>query len=165
MHVIPRIQSRAPGELAEMECHVTGVPVPNVKWLKNDENLKMLADKYTIVGNGTALMVSKITYSDTGAYMCVASSPAGSSRDISSLVVQDEPAPSECPQPGIHLAIRNSQAPGSAMETFRGISKYSPRSPAANSDSVIRDSETIPKMRNESLRYGSFDVIGFETET
>ncbi|XP_018495062.1 follistatin-related protein 5 [Galendromus occidentalis] len=95
VHVIPRIQSRAPGELAEMECHVTGVPVPKVKWLKNDEDLKMLADKYTIVGNGTALMVSKITYSDTGAYMCVASSPAGSSRDISSLVVQDEPAPSE----------------------------------------------------------------------
>lgn len=124
MHVIPRLQSRAPGELAEMECHVTGVPAPSVQWLKNDEPLKMatplssdtktvspfmiaagvagstnvadMGGKYTVVGNGTALMVAKIGYSDTGAYMCVATSPAGASaRDISSLVVQDEPAPSE----------------------------------------------------------------------
>lgn len=109
-----------------MECHVTGVPTPSVQWLKNDEPLKMATPlssgsdsrtvspfmiaagvagsptgaeaggKYTVVGNGTALMVAKIGYSDTGAYMCVASSPAGASaRDISSLVVQDEPAPSE----------------------------------------------------------------------
>ncbi|XP_064457784.1 follistatin-related protein 5-like isoform X1 [Ornithodoros turicata] len=93
VHVIPKLQSRAPGELAEMECHVIGVPTPRVTWLKNDEGLKMATDKYTIVGNGTALMVGKITYSDTGAYMCVASNPAGSTRDISSLVVQDQPTP------------------------------------------------------------------------
>lgn len=124
VHVIPRLQSRAPGELAEMECHVTGVPAPSVQWLKNDEPLKMstplssnsdsktissfmtaagvigsanngdFGGKYTVVGNGTALMVAKIGYADTGAYMCVATSPAGASaRDISSLVVQDEPAP------------------------------------------------------------------------
>ncbi|EEC08615.1 cell adhesion molecule, putative, partial [Ixodes scapularis] len=93
VRVIPKLQSRAPGELAEMECHVTGVPTPRVTWLKNDEGLKIATDKYTIVGNGTALMVGKITYSDTGAYMCVASNPAGSTRDISSLVVQDQPTP------------------------------------------------------------------------
>lgn len=47
-------------------------------------------------GNGTALSVGKLTYSDTGAYMCVATSPAGVTRDIASLIVQDQPAPSEC---------------------------------------------------------------------
>ncbi|XP_076348907.1 follistatin-related protein 5-like isoform X2 [Tachypleus tridentatus] len=93
VHVIPKLQSRAPGELAEMECHVTGVPTPNVSWLKNDDELRVRVNKYTVVGNGTALMVGKITYSDTGAYMCVASNPAGSMRDISSLVVQDHPTP------------------------------------------------------------------------
>lgn len=93
VRVIPKLQSRAPGELAEMECHVTGVPTPRVTWLKNDEGLRVATDKYTIIGNGTALMVGKITYSDTGAYMCVASNPAGSTRDISSLVVQDQPTP------------------------------------------------------------------------
>ncbi|XP_055933578.1 follistatin-related protein 5-like isoform X2 [Argiope bruennichi] len=93
VHVIPKLQSRAPGELAEMECHVIGVPTPAVSWLKNDEELKLMTDKYTIVGNGTALLVGKITYSDTGAYMCVASNPAGMTRDITSLIVQDQPTP------------------------------------------------------------------------
>lgn len=93
VHVIPKLQSRAPGELAEMECHVIGVPTPHVSWLKNDEELKLMTDKYTIVGNGTALLVGKITYSDTGAYMCVASNPAGTTRDITSLIVQDQPTP------------------------------------------------------------------------
>lgn len=93
VHVIPKLQSRAPGELAEMECHVIGVPTPAVSWLKNDEELKLMTDKYTIVGNGTALLVGKITYSDTGAYMCVASNPAGTTRDITSLIVQDQPTP------------------------------------------------------------------------
>ncbi|PRD31101.1 UNVERIFIED_CONTAM: hypothetical protein NCL1_24418 [Trichonephila clavipes] len=50
VHVIPKLQSRAPGELAEMECHVIGVPTPAVSWLKNDEELKLMTDKYTIVG-------------------------------------------------------------------------------------------------------------------
>ncbi|GFY72427.1 follistatin-related protein 5 [Trichonephila inaurata madagascariensis] len=92
VHVVPKLQSRAPGELAEMECHVIGVPQPRVYWLKNDEELKMGSEKYTIIGNSTALVVGKITYSDTGAYMCVATNPAGTTRDISSLVVQDQPA-------------------------------------------------------------------------
>ncbi|XP_023220936.1 follistatin-related protein 5-like isoform X2 [Centruroides vittatus] len=93
VHAIPKLQSRAPGELTEMECHVTGVPLPHVTWLKNDEELRLSSEKYTIVGNGTALIVGKITYSDTGAYMCVGSNPAGTTRDISSLVVQDQPTP------------------------------------------------------------------------
>ncbi|XP_076327229.1 follistatin-related protein 5-like isoform X1 [Tachypleus tridentatus] len=93
VHVVPKLQSRSPGELAEMECHVAGVPTPKVSWLKNDDELRMETNKYTIVGNGTALLVGKVTYSDTGAYMCVASNPAGSMRDISSLVVQDHPTP------------------------------------------------------------------------
>ncbi|GBN76920.1 Follistatin-related protein 5, partial [Araneus ventricosus] len=95
VHVVPKLQSRAPGELAEMECHVIGVPQPRVYWLKNDEELKMGSEKYTIIGNSTALVVGKITYSDTGAYMCVATNPAGTTRDISSLVVQDQPARSK----------------------------------------------------------------------
>ncbi|KAG8190293.1 hypothetical protein JTE90_012583 [Oedothorax gibbosus] len=92
VHVVPKLQSRAPGELAEMECHVIGVPQPRVTWLKNDEELKMGSEKYTIIGNSTSLVVGKITYSDTGAYMCVATNPAGTARDISSLVVQDQPS-------------------------------------------------------------------------
>ncbi|XP_076361506.1 follistatin-related protein 5-like [Tachypleus tridentatus] len=98
VHIIPKLQSRSPGEFIEIECHVAGVPTPNVSWLKNDYELKDEDDKYTIVGNGTALLIGKVTYSDTGAYMCVASNPAGSMRDISSLVVQDQPTPTAAPE-------------------------------------------------------------------
>lgn len=52
-----------------------------------------------VAGNGTALLVGKITYSDTGAYMCVAANPAGVTRDITSLIVQDQPTPSKHPPP------------------------------------------------------------------
>lgn len=93
VHVIPKIQSKRPGDEATLECHASGVPTPRVQWLKNDEELKMDVQKYSVIGNSTALSVNKITYSDTGAYMCIASNTAGSVRDISSLVVQEEPTP------------------------------------------------------------------------
>lgn len=80
-------------------CYNWGV-LFQVEWLKNDEPLRMEAhDKYEMVGNGTELRVRSITYADTGAYMCQATSVGGLTRDISSLVVQEEPAPSECPTP------------------------------------------------------------------
>ncbi|XP_065341205.1 follistatin-related protein 5-like isoform X2 [Cloeon dipterum] len=91
--VTPRIQSRRPEEDAAMLCHVVGQPFPKVEWLKNDEPLRMEAGKYEMVGNGTELRVRHISYADTGAYMCQASSVGGLTRDISSLVVQDEPSP------------------------------------------------------------------------
>ncbi|KAG1696653.1 Follistatin-related protein 5 [Nymphon striatum] len=91
--VLPKLQYRAPSEMASMMCHVVGEPTPTVKWLKNDDKLKMASHKYTIIGNGTSLTVGKITYSDTGAYSCVADNAAGSASDISSIVVEDEPQP------------------------------------------------------------------------
>ncbi|GAB6019625.1 hypothetical protein CHUAL_001187 [Chamberlinius hualienensis] len=93
VRVMPRIQSRKPGEEVTIKCHANGVPLPSVHWLKNDEELKMAKQKYSVVGNGTSLAIRKIVYSDTGAYMCVASNSAGTVRDISSLVVQDDPTP------------------------------------------------------------------------
>ncbi|XP_060534738.1 follistatin-related protein 5-like [Cylas formicarius] len=92
VHVMPRIQSKRPGEEATMFCHVTGEPFPKVEWLKNDEPLKPdNPRKYQIVGNGTALQVRDIDFADTGAYMCQATSIGGLTRDISSLVVQEQP--------------------------------------------------------------------------
>lgn len=92
--VTPRIQSRRPGEDASMFCHVIGEPFPKVEWLKNDELLRLeLIRKYDIVGNGTELKVHNIEYADTGAYMCQAANVGGLTRDISSLIVQQEPTP------------------------------------------------------------------------
>lgn len=81
-----------------MRCHVVGEPLPRVEWLKNDEPLHEQqhdGDKYEVVGNGTRLAIRSINYADTGAYMCQATSIGGVTRDISSLVVQEQPTPSE----------------------------------------------------------------------
>ncbi|KAF5303953.1 hypothetical protein FQA39_LY01738 [Lamprigera yunnana] len=94
VHVTPRIQSKRPAEDATMYCHVAGEPFPKVEWLKNDEPLRFdNAHKYQIVGNGTALRIKSINFADTGAYMCQATNIGGLTRDISSLVVQDQPTP------------------------------------------------------------------------
>ncbi|XP_049818576.1 follistatin-related protein 5-like [Aethina tumida] len=95
VHVTPRIQSKRPGEDATMLCHVAGEPFPKVEWLKNDESLRSdNPRKYQIIGNGTALKIRNIAFADTGAYMCQATSIGGLTRDISSLVVQEQPTPS-----------------------------------------------------------------------
>lgn len=77
-----------------MFCHVIGEPFPKVEWLKNDEPLKLeIPLKYEIIGNGTELQIHNIGYADTGAYMCQATNIGGITRDISSLVVQEDPTP------------------------------------------------------------------------
>ncbi|XP_012285083.1 follistatin-related protein 5, partial [Orussus abietinus] len=93
VRVTPRLQSKRPGEEATMCCHVVGEPLPRVEWLKNDEPLHDKENKYEVVGNGTRLVVRNIDYADTGAYMCQATSIGGLTRDISSLVVQEQPTP------------------------------------------------------------------------
>lgn len=113
VRVTPRLQSKRPGEEATMWCHVVGEPLPRVEWLKNDEALRFDEDedseentqenededvnedgKYEVVGNGTKLVIRNIGYADTGAYMCQATSLGGLTRDISSLVIQEQPTPS-----------------------------------------------------------------------
>ncbi|XP_071516864.1 follistatin-related protein 5-like isoform X2 [Panulirus ornatus] len=94
VQVTPHIQSLRPGEEAIMSCRATGEPFPKVEWLKNDEPLRVdIPHKYEVVGNGTQLRVRNIGYADTGAYMCQATSVGGMARDISSLIVQENPAP------------------------------------------------------------------------
>lgn len=78
-----------------MFCHVIGEPFPNIEWLKNDEKINHTIhhEKYEIIGSGVSLKIKNIGYSDTGAYMCQASNFGGVVRDISSLIVQEEPQP------------------------------------------------------------------------
>jgi hypothetical protein len=79
-----------------------------VEWLKNEEPLRLdIPHKYKIIGNGTELQLHKIAYADTGAYMCQASNVGGVTRDISSLVVQEDPTPSE--SAAFILEVHNSE--------------------------------------------------------
>ncbi|XP_012225565.2 follistatin-related protein 5-like [Linepithema humile] len=92
--VTPQFQSKRPKGAAKMKCHVVGEPLPRVRWLKNDKPLsENQPDKYEVIGNGTKLLIRKVDYADTGAYMCEATSAGGLTRDISSLVIQAQPTP------------------------------------------------------------------------
>jgi hypothetical protein len=63
--------------------------------MKNDEFIQFddQSRKYEFIGNGTSIRIRDIKYSDTGAYMCAATSIGGAVRDLSSLIVQDDPTP------------------------------------------------------------------------
>lgn len=97
VYVTPHLQSRRPGEVAEIACSIIGEPVPYIKWMKNDETIQMdgakASSKYEFVGNGSTIRIKNIQYADTGAYMCAATSIGGAVRDLSSLIVQDDPTP------------------------------------------------------------------------
>lgn len=87
--VTPQMQSKRPGESAEIICHSLGEFVPTLGWLKNEKPMELTNDvKFTILGNGTSLRINNLTFSDTGAYTCV--STVGHSA-VSTLVVQTDP--------------------------------------------------------------------------
>lgn len=84
-----------------MTCHATGEPFPTVLWLKNDVTIDSSDSRLEVIGNGSRLRIHNLTYADTGAYMCQASSAGGSVQEISSLIVQDEPVASK-----LHLVCK-----------------------------------------------------------
>lgn len=95
VRVWPDMQSRRPGESSEILCRVVSEPLAQVVWLKNNEPLDAADTRLVLSGNGTALRIHNATYTDTGAYACRATNIGGVQQAISSLIVQDEPIPSE----------------------------------------------------------------------
>lgn len=86
--VEPGVQTRLPGEDAVVFCHVTGEPFPQVQWLKGEEPLRATDPrKYVTIGNGTELRVRHVDFGDTGVYYCRAHSDAGTTRDMSTIIV------------------------------------------------------------------------------
>lgn len=85
------MQSKRPGESAEIVCYSIGEFYSTLGWLKNEKQLEAADDtKYTILGNGTSLKINDLTFSDTGAYTCTS---AGGHSTVSTLVVQADPTP------------------------------------------------------------------------
>lgn len=84
------MQSKRPGESADITCYSVGEFFPSLEWLKNEKPLDTLNNKYTIIGNGTSLRINSLSFYDTGAYTCT--STAGHSK-VSTLVVQLDPTP------------------------------------------------------------------------
>ncbi|KAM9795577.1 follistatin-related protein 5 [Neosynchiropus ocellatus] len=90
IRVHPESQAREPGVTASLRCHADGVPRPLLSWLKNGVDIaSKLSKQLTLQANGSEVHISNVHFEDTGAYTCIARSPAGVDEDISSLFVED----------------------------------------------------------------------------
>ncbi|XP_070624675.1 hemicentin-1 isoform X2 [Bos indicus] len=65
--------------LLELDCQVTGSPLPTIMWLK-DGQLIDERDGFRILLNGHKLVIAQAQVSDTGLYRCVATNTAGDHR-------------------------------------------------------------------------------------
>lgn len=77
------------GDSARLECKVTGSPVISVKWFKNEMEIN-ISPKYRMDFTDlvASLEIVNCTVQDSGDYVCLASSEAGSDRCSSTLTVK-----------------------------------------------------------------------------
>ncbi|NXE93182.1 HMCN1 protein, partial [Menura novaehollandiae] len=75
------------GESIQLVCNASGVPTPDMQWLKDGK--AVAGDKVT--PDGSTLNISRALTSDTGKYTCVATSPAGEEDRIFNLNVYVPP--------------------------------------------------------------------------
>ncbi|VDK50737.1 unnamed protein product [Anisakis simplex] len=77
--------------IATLSCEVDGVPTPRIKWFKDDEELKIAAEKYTssFKKGVVELDVKNIEKSDEGTYTMRATNEIGSVESKASLVVEE----------------------------------------------------------------------------
>ncbi|XP_063930997.1 peroxidasin isoform X2 [Zophobas morio] len=64
------------GSTVIFTCKVTGDPKPSIFWMRNDEEIKMNNDKYTIMENGS-LRIKNTDDNDRGHYECMAKNSDG----------------------------------------------------------------------------------------
>ncbi|KFO77977.1 Netrin receptor DCC, partial [Cuculus canorus] len=83
----------------ELECSVSGKPVPTVEWIKNGE-VVIPSDYFQIVGGGN-LRILGVVKSDEGFYQCVAENEAGNAQASAQLIVPQPviPSPGVLPSP------------------------------------------------------------------
>uniref|UniRef100_A0A8C5DVV7 DCC netrin 1 receptor n=1 Tax=Gouania willdenowi TaxID=441366 RepID=A0A8C5DVV7_GOUWI len=68
----------------ELECAVTGNPLPSVRWMKNGE--EVIPSDYFQIVDGSNLQILGLVKSDEGFYQCVAENSAGSSQAMAQLL-------------------------------------------------------------------------------
>ncbi|NXY61032.1 HMCN1 protein, partial [Callaeas wilsoni] len=87
------------GESVQLLCNATGVPTPDVQWLKDGKTVRGTLNKPTVLcdapcrvtADGSTLNISRALTSDTGKYTCVATNPAGEEDRIFNLNVYVPP--------------------------------------------------------------------------
>ncbi|XP_030135337.4 hemicentin-1 [Taeniopygia guttata] len=80
------------GESAQLLCNATGVPTPDVQWLKDGKAVASDdLQRIRVTPDGSTLNISRALTSDTGKYTCVATNPAGEEDRIFNLNVYVPP--------------------------------------------------------------------------
>ncbi|XP_062424693.1 obscurin isoform X1 [Rhea pennata] len=81
------------GETVKLACKVTGAPKPSVCWYKDGKPVEV--DPHHIIiedpDGSCTLILDNLAGSDSGQYMCFASSPAGSTSTLGKILVQVPP--------------------------------------------------------------------------
>lgn len=87
------------GDAVTLECVANGVPKPQIKWLRNGEDIDFsdLDSRFRIVGVGS-LQIGIVDESDSGSYQCRASNSVDSVDSQSMLEVQVAPKFLDTPQ-------------------------------------------------------------------
>lgn len=95
-----------------LNCHVRGVPKPNITWVKDGVTLEP-SEKYQLVENddGTVeLIVSDVTNQDSGKYVCKADSRAGAAEIVHLVQVPARSQRNSIPTPPRKVSVAESPA-------------------------------------------------------
>uniref|UniRef100_A0A3B3D354 DCC netrin 1 receptor n=1 Tax=Oryzias melastigma TaxID=30732 RepID=A0A3B3D354_ORYME len=76
----------------ELECAVTGNPLPTIRWMKNGE--EVIPSDYFQIVDGSNLQILGLVKSDEGFYQCVAENSAGSAQAMAQLLLREPVSPS-----------------------------------------------------------------------
>ncbi|XP_043356929.1 roundabout homolog 3 isoform X3 [Dermochelys coriacea] len=84
----PANQTLAVDATAQLQCHVTGNPLPSIQWLKDGQQVVGRDPRVSLLDNGT-LQITNMQVTDSGLYVCVATSSTGETTWSGALTVQE----------------------------------------------------------------------------
>ncbi|XP_073903349.1 hemicentin-1 isoform X3 [Castor canadensis] len=84
-------QERLANQHIAFPCPAKGTPKPTIKWLRNGRELTGKEPGFSILENGTLLVITSVTLHDNGEYICVAVNEAGTTEKKYNLKVHVPP--------------------------------------------------------------------------
>nr|XP_032625909.1 roundabout homolog 3 isoform X2 [Chelonoidis abingdonii] len=87
----PANQTLAVDATAQLQCHVSGNPLPSIQWLKDGQQVVGRDPRVSLLDNGT-LQITNVQVTDSGLYVCVATSSTGETTWSGALAVQETAA-------------------------------------------------------------------------
>ncbi|XP_071783895.2 hemicentin-1 [Centroberyx gerrardi] len=139
------------GEELTLECRATGIPTPQLSWLKDGVTLEGSDTQHIdITPDGSTLTLLRLSPEDSGTYTCLAVSPAGQESKIYTLFVLVPPsisgettAPREVQTTQDSVVTLECQAAGNPPPQISWLKNgrpllLSPRTRLLSGDSVLR---------------------------